>query len=75
MAQAVKQNYGSGGRAVEWYYSNEITAGFWSLQFKLAGLSNITVKYKPYDEHYNYNLVRGDTIEPHLLWRDQWAFS
>ncbi len=53
-------NYGSGGRRVEWYYSDQITAEFWALRFKLAGLNNITVKYKAYDEHYNYNLIRID---------------
>jgi hypothetical protein len=54
--QATEQDHFSGGRGVEWHFSDPELAYFWREEFKSHGLSNITVKYTPYDELYNYNI-------------------
>jgi len=62
MDQAYRQNYHSGGRRVEWHYSNEAISKYWASEFEKAGFSNITVKFTPYDQNYNYNLIRYDKL-------------
>ena len=63
MRQAGVQNANSGGRRVEWHFSDLDTANFWEARFFEAGYKNIDVEYTSYDETYNYNLDRDSANE------------
>jgi hypothetical protein len=62
MAQAERQNNNSGGRYIEWHFANKDIANYWQGEFFKANLLHIFVIYTPYDEHYNYNLIRFDSV-------------
>jgi hypothetical protein len=50
--QATLQSRYSGGRKVEWHFSNPRVADFWASEFRLKGLDNIRVFYTPFDENF-----------------------
>jgi hypothetical protein len=62
--QAAAQNAFSGGRRIEWHFSDPSVASYWRLEFRRLGFTMIDVKYTAYDELYNYNLdkdILGNT--------------
>jgi len=48
--QAFQQNYRSGGRKVEWHFSDPRASYYWRNEFARLGYSNIKVEYTPYSE-------------------------
>jgi len=60
MNQARDQSTHSGGRQVEWHFSNKAVAEYYDREFLKANLLNVRAVYTKYDENYNYNLIRDD---------------
>jgi hypothetical protein len=56
ISQAIIQNYSSGGRKVEWHFSNPRVAAFWASEFAEKNLDNIEVFYTPFDPDFSPNV-------------------
>jgi len=61
--QAFLQNYRSGGRRVEWYFSDPDVAYFWKMEFERMWYTKIHVYYRPYNGLYNSDLARYAKLE------------
>jgi hypothetical protein len=51
--QAYRQSRSSGGRRVEWHFSDPQLSAYWRKEFASLGFRNISVEYTPYDEFYD----------------------
>lgn len=66
VSQALRQNDFSGGRRVEWHFSDPDVAQYWEKEFARLNFKNIDVRYTPYDEFYNYGI--GKISPSNALW-------
>jgi hypothetical protein len=53
VAQAFRQNYSSGGRLVEWHFSDPLVAGYWRGEFERLRYENIRVFYTFYNKPFS----------------------
>ncbi len=71
MKQASSQNYGSDGHIVEWNYSDLPTSIYWAKEFKKAGLSNLVVKFTPYDPNYPVHKLSFEDLYKYPFFSDR----